>query len=169
MATTPSDAIEADDTTNTTNTTPRAVDASAPRGDPAPERNRWLAMLIVAGRCLLAGLTICVSIPPFGWWPLAFLGIFQWDRLLADQSWGRRFRRTWLIAAAWLYPSMLWMLDLTPPGYVVACAVYAAFFGAFAALVPPHRIARWVALPGAIVLAELLRCCLLYTSPSPRD
>src|SRR5262249_34008389 len=108
-------------------------------------------------RCVLAGLTICFSIPPFGWWPLAFLGVFEWDRLLADQSWGRRFRRTWLIAATWLYPSMLWMLDLTPPGYALAPAIYATFFGICAAIVPPHRVARWIALPGAIVLGELWR------------
>jgi apolipoprotein N-acyltransferase len=126
-------------------------------GPPSTERSPWVGRIIVFGRCVLAGLTIAASIPPFGWWPLAFLGVFQWDRLIADQPWTRRFRRSWLIAAAWLYPMMLWIFDLTPPGYLVACGVYAAMFGAACALVPPHRPYRWLALPGAIVLGELLR------------
>jgi apolipoprotein N-acyltransferase len=133
-------------------TTDAAVD-----GRGTAERSPWIARLVVLGRCLLAGLTIAAAIPPFGWWPLAFVGVLQWDRLLADQPWIRRFRRTWVIAAAWLFPMMLWMFDLTPPGYVVACAVYAAMFGVAAALVPPGRPARWIALPGAIVVAELVR------------
>src|SRR4051794_24832726 len=118
---------------------------------------RWRQRLITFGRCVLAGVTICLSIPPFGWWPLAFLGIFQWDRLLAEQPWAARLRRTVLITLAWLAPSMLWMLDLTPPGYVLAMVFFALFFGIFAALVPPHAVGRWIALPGAIVVAELWR------------
>ena len=94
--------------------------------------------------------------PPWGWWPLAFVGIALLDRLVADQPAKVRFRRTWLVCAAWLYPSMLWMFDLTPPGYLIACAAYAAYFGAAVALCPPGRW-RWLALPGAIVLAEWAR------------
>lgn len=127
-----------------------------PEGD-REGRGRWSSRVLVFAKCILAGLTICLSIPPFGWWPLAFFGIFQWDRLLAGQPWVRRLRRTWLIAAAWLFPSMLWMFDLTEPGYFIACASYAGFFAAFVALVPAHRPARWIALPGAIALGELLR------------
>ena len=126
-------------------------------GPPTAERPPWTARLIVLGRCLLAGLSIAAAIPPFGWWPLAFLGVFQWDRLIADQPWIRRFRRTWLIAAAWVSPMMLWIFDLTPPGYVIACVVVAGTFGLAAALVPPAQPWRWIGLPGAIVLAELFR------------
>lgn len=142
--------------------------AVAPVGDGVPlvdrpatsgpsDRRRWTGLVAVFGRCVLAGLSICLAIPPFGWWPLAFVGVFLWDRLLDDQRWQRRFRRSWLIAAAWLFPSMLWMFDLTQPGYFIACATYAAFFGAATILVPRRSPARWVALPGAIVLGELLR------------
>ncbi len=126
--------------------------------DRAPSRTRGrLRRLKTPALCILSGLTICLSIPPFGWWPLAFVGIFGWDRLLADQPWSRRFGRTWLVAAAWLLPSMLWMFDLTQPGYIIACASYAGFFATLAVLVPPHRPARWVALPAAITLGELWR------------
>lgn len=115
------------------------------------------ARTITVARCLLAGVTIAASIPPWGWWPLAFVGVAQWDRLLADQSPRRRFGRSWLVAAAWLYPAMLWMYDLTAPGYVVAGAFFAAFFALTTAAVPASAPARWVALPGAIALAELWR------------
>lgn len=56
----------------------------------------------------------------------------------------------------WLGPGMLWMWDLTAPGYVVAVAVYSAFFG-LAVAISPQGAGRRVALPGAFVLAEALR------------
>ena len=90
--------------------------------------------------------------PPWGWWPFAFVGLALWDRLIADVSWKRRFRRTWLVGAVWFFPTMLWMLDLTPPGYIAACVSYAAYFGVAVAFVPPGRI-RWIAFPGSVVIA----------------
>ena len=113
--------------------------------------------LLVLARCVAAGACLALSVPPAGFWPLAFVGVALWDQLLADRSWGSRLRRTWLVSAVWLYPTMLWMFWLTPPGYVVACAAYSLYFGAAAALCPPHRPARWIALPAAITLAELAR------------
>jgi len=114
------------------------------------------ARLLVVGRAVLAGACLAASVPPWGWWPLAFVGIAMLDRLIADQPWRRRLARTWVVAACWLYPAMFWMWDLTKPGYVVAGALYAAYFAVAAALCPPGR-ARWVALPGAFVLAEVAR------------
>lgn len=117
----------------------------------------WRSRLSASLLCLLAGACIAASVPPWGWWPLAFLGILVWDRILADRPWWSRFTRSWLVGAAWLFPSMLWMWDLTIPGYVIACTVFAAYFGVAGAITPPHPVARWVALPGAIVLAEIAR------------
>jgi apolipoprotein N-acyltransferase len=99
---------------------------------------------------------LCASVPPWGWWPLAFVGIAVLDQLIAGQPWKVRWRRTWLASAFWLYPSLLWMFDLTPPGYVIAAGGYAAYFATAMALCPPGR-ARWIALPGAFALAELAR------------
>lgn len=120
------------------------------------DRPRWARRGLVAGRCLLAGVCLAASVPPWGWWPLAFVGIAVWDRVLADQRALVRFRRTWLVVAAWLFPSMLWMFDLTAPGYVIAVAAYAAYFGVAMALVPPGRW-RWLGLPGAVIVAEWAR------------
>lgn len=116
----------------------------------------WEQRFGVAIRCAAAGVCLAGSVPPWGWWPLAFVGIFLLDRLLADQPWKRRFRRTWLVAATWLYPAMLWMFDLTGPGYVAAGAFYAAYFGIAGALTPPGPMRRFV-LPGAFALAEVAR------------
>ncbi len=104
---------------------------------------------------VVAGVCIAASVPPWGWWPLAFVGIAIVDHLIDTPSWRRRFARMWLTAAAWLYPAMLWMWDLTAPGYVVAGAFYAAYFGIAAALTPP-RLRAWT-LPGTFALAEAAR------------
>jgi apolipoprotein N-acyltransferase len=106
--------------------------------------------------CVGSGLLLAAALPPLGWWPLAFLGIAGLDRLLADRPAAERFRRGWLVFAALLFPTLIWMKALTLPGYLIASAFYATMFGAGAALCPPGR-ARWLALPGAIVLAELVR------------
>ena len=110
---------------------------------------RRIALALAAGLCLAA------SVPPWGWWPLAFVGIAIIDFLIDSPSWRERFIFLWVAAAAWLYPAMLWMWDLTAPGYLVAGAAYAAFFGLAAALTPP-QIRAW-ALPGTFALAEFAR------------
>ena len=107
----------------------------------------------VAARALLAGACLAASVPPWGWWPLAFVGIALLDRLIADRPGPSRFRRTWLVSVAWLYPAMLWMFDLTAPGYIVASALYAAYFGIACALTPNDGPWR----------------CLLYTSDAADD
>ena len=103
-----------------------------------------------------AGLAIAAALPPWGWWPLAFVGLASFDRLVADQPARTRFARGWLATVFWLAPGMLWMWDLTPPGYVVAVAFSSALFGAAAAIAPAGA-GRRLALPGAFVLAELFR------------
>jgi apolipoprotein N-acyltransferase len=110
----------------------------------------------VAALCTGSGLALCASMPPFGFWPLAALGFVGIDRLIAERSRGERFRRGWLVAMALYVPGLVWMQALTLPGYLIACALYAAMLAAALALVPSGP-ARWPALVGAWTLAELLR------------
>ncbi|MBK5224154.1 MAG: apolipoprotein N-acyltransferase [Acidimicrobiia bacterium] len=112
--------------------------------------------LPVSVRCIVGGLLLAASLPPWGWWPLAFVAIAVLDGLVADQPVWRRARRTWLFALVWLGVGMLWMWDLTAPGYVVASIVYAAYFAAAVAATPPGR-GRLFALPAAVTLAEAAR------------
>lgn len=106
--------------------------------------------------CLGSGVVLCASLPPFGFWPLAAVGLVGLDRLVADQPVGTRFRRGWLAAMGCFVPSLSWMTAMTAPGYVIACAAYAAMLGAGVAAAPPGR-GRWAALAGTWTLAELLR------------
>jgi len=48
------------------------------------------------------------------------------------------------------------MLDLTPPGWVIAATLHAVWIGLAAALVPPGRWRR-AGLVGTVTLAELVR------------
>lgn len=107
--------------------------------------------------CVAAGLLIAASLPPWGWWPLAFAGLVLFDRLVADQPTTARFWRGMGTALAFFVPSYLWMGALTPPGYVIACLFYGAMYGIGAALVPPRAPTRWLALPAAWVLVDAFR------------
>ena len=109
---------------------------------------------------VLGGLCLAASVPPWGWWPLAFVGVAIWDRLLANAPAKSRFLRSWLLAIAWFAPSMLWMYDLTAPGYPVAVVVFGAYVGVAGLAVPGRATSswiRWLAVPGAFTLAEAAR------------
>lgn len=104
-----------------------------------------------------AGLLLAAALPPWGWWPLAFPGVAALDRIVADRPGPSRFRRGWLVGLGLYVPSLLWMMDLTLPGYFIAVAAYAALLGLATTIVPPTAPGRWLALPGAIAVTELLR------------
>lgn len=115
-----------------------------------PERLR------TAATCIASGVALCLSLPPFGFWPLAAVGLVGLDRMIADQPARARFRRGWLVAMGCFVPSLIWMTALTPPGYLIACVAYAGMLGAGVAAAPPGR-GRWLALAGTWTLAELVR------------
>ncbi|MBT8241689.1 MAG: apolipoprotein N-acyltransferase [Acidimicrobiia bacterium] len=109
------------------------------------------------GGAILAGIGLAGSLPPWGWWPLAFLGIAGWDHLTAEVGPSTRFVRSSLIAATWLTIAMFWMIDLTVLGFILAVLAYSAYFGVAGALTPTDRPQRFVVFPIAIVVAELVR------------
>jgi apolipoprotein N-acyltransferase len=112
-------------------------------------------------RAVIAGLCLAASVPPWGWWPLAFLGIAMWDRLLRNAQPRARIVRSIVFAAAWFTPSMLWMVDLTAPGYLIAIVVFSLYVGVAGLAVPGRSSSpwvRWLALPAAFTLAEAARC-----------
>jgi apolipoprotein N-acyltransferase len=124
-----------------------------PPSDDAPA---GAARLKTGALCIASGLCIVASVPPWGWWPLAFVGVALWDQLIAHQPVRTRFRRSWLVALAWMLPGLLWMYDLTAPGYLIVCAIVALYFAVAGAATPSGR-GRWIGFPAAIVLAELAR------------
>ena len=75
---------------------------------------------VTALTCLGTGVLIAAALPPWGWWPLAFVGIACLDRIIADRPRGERFRRGMLVGLGLYFPSLAWMTDMTIPGYVIA-------------------------------------------------
>lgn len=108
-------------------------------------------------RALLAGGCVAFSMPPWGWWPLAFVGFALFAHLLDVPSRRSRFLRGWLVGIAWLAPSTVWVIDMTPPGWVVASLLLGAYVGGAAALVPAGRPWTWLAAPAAVAVAEFAR------------
>lgn len=105
---------------------------------------------------ILAGGLIALSMPPWGWWPLAPIGVALFDRLLAAAATRARLVRGFLVGAAWLFPATLWMWDLTPPGYIVQALMFSLMYGIGAGLVPAGR-GRGAGLVAMLVLVGLLR------------
>jgi apolipoprotein N-acyltransferase len=132
-----------------------STDAPANGQEPGDQRRRRRLRTWLTG--LGTGLLIAAALPPWGWWPLAFAGLALFDRFVADQPWRARFGRGWIVGLGLYLPSLWWMRDLTLPGYFVAAAVYALLLGVAVSIIPASAPGRWLALPGAIALVELLR------------
>jgi len=102
----------------------------------------------------LSGLLITASLPPWGWWPLAPIGVAVWLHALDSRSRLQRFAVSWAVGVSWFGPSTLWMWGLTPPGYVLGTVLFwGPVVGAIGVLTPGDR-RRLVALPAAIVAFE---------------
>lgn len=109
-----------------------------------------------AALCLLAGGMIAFAMPPWGWWPSAFVGAALFVELLAERPWRSRLRRGFLVGAGWLFPATFWMIDLTAPGYVIAGLIFSLLLGLLCVATPPGSW-RYLAAPGALVLFEAIR------------
>ena len=77
---------------------------------------------------VLAGLLVAASMPPWGWWPLAFVGIAMYGTTAVRRR-DTSFSTGFLFAAAWFLPSMAWMWFLTAPGYIAAILIFCAMHG----------------------------------------
>ncbi|MEM8621111.1 MAG: apolipoprotein N-acyltransferase [Actinomycetota bacterium] len=123
-------------------------------------RQTRLARLALA---LGAGALVALSMPPWGWWPLSFVGIAAFGIAqstvpVCDGVSGRRGRAAtgYAFGAGWMFLGMGWMVQLTAPGYLVAGAVFAAYHAVAASIAPSGRWAI-VGRPAAHTLVEALR------------
>lgn len=104
-----------------------------------------------------AGALVAASLPPWGWWPLAFLGVGTFAGLTRSLDTSRsRFVAGFIFACAWFAPGMGWMWHLTAPGYLVAVPLFAAAHG-LATMIAGRSRSFFVAAPLAHTLAEALR------------
>ncbi len=115
-----------------------------------------------AALALGAGFCVALSLPPWGFWPLAFAGIALFEVALGEAPTGReRFVRGLVFGIGWLFPGMGWMWFLTAPGYVVAGLLFAALHGlaAFVAPIGPWRV---IGRPAAHAVVEALRLAVPF-------
>ncbi len=104
-----------------------------------------------------AGTLVALSMPPWGFWPLAIIGVMLFEVALGEGlSRRRRMLLGFLFGAGWMYLGMAWMVQLTLPGYLVAGSVFAGFH-VLAELVAPVGPWRVLGRPAAHTLAEALR------------
>ena len=104
-----------------------------------------------------SGVLVALSMPPWGFWPLAIIGVMLFEVALGSQPTTReRFRLGLLFGAGWMYLGMGWMVQLTLPGYLVAGLVF-SLFHATAATVAAVGTWRVIGRPLAHTLVEALR------------
>jgi len=108
-----------------------------------------------AAASLGAGALVALAMPPWGWWPLAFVGTALYA-LVVRRSRDGAFRCGLAFAAGWLAPATGWMWFLVPAGWPVAILMFAAAHG-LAAFLAARSTRPWLAAPLLHALAEALR------------
>lgn len=122
----------------------------------ARTRHLWCA--------LGGGLLVALSMPPWGFWPLAVVGVAVFELGLGAGGELRRRQRAlagFLFGAGWMYLGLAWMWFLTVPGYLVAAAAFAGLHAGAAVLAP---LGRWstIGRPAAHTLAEIVRIAVPF-------
>jgi apolipoprotein N-acyltransferase len=99
---------------------------------------------------------LALSLPPWGWWPLAPLGYALLYRRLAGLSLRSRMLAGFTTGVGVFAIGLFWMSEFTIPGAVLAVLIHSVFVAGAGALTPParHRLPAFV---GATVLGEAVR------------
>ena len=105
----------------------------------------------------ISGLTVGFSLPPWGWWPLCFVGFVLFFQVAVKaESMPERFLVGCAFGFAWLALGMSWMWFLTAPGYIIAALLFASFHG-IATIASSQLGQPMFSKPIAHTLAEALR------------
>ena len=117
-------------------------------------RTRSLSRFALA---LGSGFLVALSLPPWGWWPLAFVGVALFEVSLGRDT-GRlmRFGLGTTFGFAWMSMGMGWMWHLTVPGYLIASCLFGVYHG-LAELASPTGRWRIIGRPAAHTLVEAVR------------
>ncbi len=106
---------------------------------------------------LAGGLLVALSLPPWGWWPLAFLGAAVLFVRLRGLPLRTRVLAGWAAGMGCFVPGLWWAASFNWYGAVVLMAVEALTMAAAAALVPTAGAWRVPAFTGAFTLLEAAR------------
>src|SRR5207248_5339314 len=105
---------------------------------------------------LAAGVLLALSLPPFGWWPLAWVGFAVLTWRLMGLGWRSRLLAGAMAGLGQFGIGLWWVNEFHSVGYVALVLLELAYIAVAAALVPPGR-SGLVAFPAAMVLAEWAR------------
>jgi len=116
-----------------------------------------------AGRALRAlaalgaGCLVALSLPPFGLWPLALVGVAVLAWLCRGSSVGGRAATGFIAGIGQFVIGLAWADKFTFLGYFALVMLQPAMFALACALAPGSGRARVPALAGLLTLAEVLR------------
>lgn len=104
------------------------------------------------------GLLVALSVPPFGWWPLAWVGFAGLALLLPGRSARDRAWLGWGAGLGVFVPGLWWVQEFSIPGCIALMLMSSLYIALAVALVPASR-RRGVAmgLPALLVVAEWVR------------
>ena len=103
----------------------------------------------------VAGALVAFSIPPFGWWPLAWIGFAVLAATLPGRNWPVRMAVGGAFGIVNYTIGLLWVQEFSVPGYIAVVVVSALYSMVAMALVPAGRRGSVaVALPCLLVLAD---------------
>ena len=107
---------------------------------------------------LVSGGLVALSIPPFGWWPLGWVGMALFAAWLPGLPWRSRAALGAGFGLADYVIGLLWVQEFSVPGFIALVILSALYVVVAVALVPTSR-RRWVAigLPSAFVLMDWAR------------
>ncbi len=160
--TTPSTAAARAAATLVESGSPTAQPTSSSRGDAPTPRRRGARRFVPTRRALaaaVAGLVTCGAFPPWGWWPLAFVGVAA----LALVVRGRRCKAAYGLGIAYalgfLLPLLVWSKVAGVDAWVILTisqSLLLAIIGPLSVLAQRRRFAPlWIA--GAWMVEEAIR------------
>jgi apolipoprotein N-acyltransferase len=120
-----------------------------------PDRkSKWVWLVAGCG----AGVLVALSLPPFGWWPLAWVGFGAVAFLLPGLTvWPRVMLGAGLGAAQYSI-GLFWVHEFSLPGCIVLILWSSLYIAVALALVPTARRRSVVlALPAMLILADWIR------------
>ena len=112
----------------------------------------------IALPALASGVGLALSLPPWGWWILAFpaAGLLWWR--LGGLRPRTRLWAGWLAGLGCYGPGLMWARSFTLPGAVLLIALQAGFIAVACLAVPVRPVAaRALAFPAALTLGEAAR------------
>ncbi|HET6873450.1 MAG TPA: hypothetical protein VFH70_01645, partial [Acidimicrobiales bacterium] len=115
----------------------------------------WLRGLLIG---LAAGILVVLSTPPFGFWPLAWVGLAVLALALVGRPWRVRLALGAGFGLGNYVIGLLWVQEFSVPGYL-GVVLISSIYSVVALLVVPTGRRRLVAIgfPAAMVLSDWAR------------